>query len=324
MNKNAIVRIVIWSIVILVLVSILIAGMSFHGYLFRRNVSSSTSETYIPQRIDGTGEGASVSAGDIRDICVDWAAGTITVTPGDVAEITFTESAVSDSKYQMVWSQSGDKLTIQFCRDTVGFGVHLGESIKKDLVITVPRDWQGDSLEINAASARLYAQDLTLREVELDTASGKCQFENCTVGSLDIDTASGDVDFTGSLNELDCDAASASFRSVLSNVPSRVSMDSMSGDLDITLPENAGFTVDMDAMSSKFSSDFPTTSRNGSHICGDGYCRISVSAMSGDVIIRKSALSSSDACTDTDCTDPSHGHGTEGHDTLDLHGSYHK
>lgn len=324
MNKNAIVRIVIWCIVILVLVSILIAGMNFRGYLFRRSVSSSTAETYVPQRIDGTGEGASVSAEGIRDICVDWAAGTITVTPGDVEEITFTESALSDSKYQMVWSQSGSKLNIQFCRDAVSFGVHLGESIKKDLVITVPRDWHGDSLEVNAASARLYAQDLTLREVELDTASGKCQFENCAVGSLDIDTASGDVDFTGSLTELDCDAASASFRGVLSNVPSRMSMDSMSGDLDITLPEDAGFTVDMDAMSSKFSSDFPTTSKNGSHICGDGRCRISVSAMSGDVLIRKSAHSASGSCTEPGCTDPSHEHEAEKHGTLDLHGNGHE
>lgn len=287
MNKNAVVRIVVWSIVILVLVCILIAGLSFNLFSsFRRTIV--TDEVKIGT---GTGEEACVSAKEIRDISIDWVAGSITIAPGDVQDITFSESTVSNDKYAMVWKQSGDKLTIQFCRETVsfGFGVNINGSLNKDLVITVPRDWTCDSLEIDAASAKLEVRDLTIREVEIDTASGISDFENCTVDSLDVDTASGDVEFTGSLNELDCDAASASFVGVLSNVPSRISMDSMSGDLDITLPEDAGFTVDMDAMSSDFSSDFPTTIKNGNHVCGDGRCRIRVNAMSGDVIIRKSA-----------------------------------
>ncbi|MDD5863467.1 MAG: DUF4097 family beta strand repeat-containing protein, partial [Firmicutes bacterium] len=158
MNKNAIVRIVIWSLVILVLIGILLAGLGFHGFTRRHLVISETAETDISQMVEISGSSASVTAEGIRDIEIDWAAGTITIAPGDVEEITVSESAVSDEKYQMVSKQSGDKLTIQFCRETVSFGMHLNESIKKDLVITVPRDWQGDSLEIDAASARLYAR----------------------------------------------------------------------------------------------------------------------------------------------------------------------
>ena len=100
----------------------------------------------------------------------------------------------------------------------------------------------------------------------------------------------------------------------------------MSGDLELTLPEYCGFTVSMDAMSSDFTSDFPTTMQNGNHIYGDGSCSISIDAMSGDVAIRKGAdaayaATCTDAlctiashhhdwgnCTDTECTDASHNH----------------
>ena len=142
MNKNAIVRIVIWSLVILVLIGILLAGLG--GFARRHLVISETAETDISQMVEISGDSASVTAEGIRDIEIDWAAGTITIAPGDVEEITVSESAVSDEKYQMVSKQSGDKLTIQFCRETVSFGMHLNESIKKDLVITVPQDWQGE------------------------------------------------------------------------------------------------------------------------------------------------------------------------------------
>ena len=114
-------------------------------------------------------------------------------------------------------------------------------------------------------------------------------FPHSSIDKLDLDTASGNVRFTGGLQQLDCDAVSADIILKLTNVPGRLDMDTVSGDLDVTLPADAGFTVSMDTLSSDFESDFETTTRNGSYIAGNGRCRIDVDAMSGDVIIRKSA-----------------------------------
>ena len=144
---------------------------------------------------------------------------------------------------------------------------------------------------MDSASATLEVKDLTIRDVEVDSASGACQFDGCTLEQLDVDTASGDIRFQGRLDVLDCEGASASIYAALDNVPSRISVDTMSGDLDLTLPENAGYTLKLDAMSSEFDSDFETTLKNGQYISGDGSCRIDVSAMSGDVTIRKAAAS---------------------------------
>ncbi len=366
MKSNAIVRIVIWSVVILVLLAVLIAGLGsnlftlFHGNTDTvyhstdvanseppagqsdslstdRSVSvvSQTSVYSMPNgqsktkgtlavgdevvidrseevgggswihitspvdgwvnaeclKLNGVNQTGSVGSADhaaIREIKIEWISGSVTVEPGDVQEITFLESGNGTDKYEMVWKQSGDELVIQYSKDSsiAGFGLHFGDG-SKDLTVTVPRGWVCDSLELDTASTDLTVRDMIIREVEIDSASGTAKFENCTVSSLDVDTASGDVTFSGSLNELDFEAASASFTGVLENVPDQVNMDSMSGDLTLTLPEDAGFTVSLDAMSSDFFSDFPTVKKNKSYVCGDGHCKIDVDAMSGDVSILK-------------------------------------
>lgn len=229
------------------------------------------------------------SASEISKLEIEWVAGEILIQTSDSDQIKVREDGFTDEKYAMVMKHTGNTLKIQFCEEGIAsyFGVNTRTDLTKDLTITVPRDWICESLEIECASATVEVNDLTIREVEFDGASGTCKFENCTVDEMDIDTTSGDIRFIGSLNILDCDAASASIYAVLSNTPSRLDMDTMSGDLDITLPADAGFTVTMDGMSSDFSSDFETTIKNGNQVCGDGRCRISIDAMSGDVTIRK-------------------------------------
>ncbi len=366
MKSNAIVRIVIWSVVILVLLAVLIAGLGnnlfamFHGStdtvyhstdvaasespsgqsdtpIAERSVSvvSQTSVYTMPNtqsasvgalnvgdnvvidrseevgggswihitspvdgwvnaeclKLNGVNQTGSVGSADpaaIREIKIEWISGSVTVEPGDVQEITFLESGNGTDKYEMVWKQSGDELVIQYSKDSsiAGFGLHFGDG-SKDLTVTVPRGWVCDSLELDAASTDLTVRDMIIREMEIDSASGTAKFENCTVSSLDVDIAFEDVTFSGSLNELDFEAASASFTGVLENVPNLVKMDSMSSDLTLTLPEGAGFTVSLDAMSSDFSSDFPTVKKNKSYVCGDGHCKIDVNAMSCDVSILK-------------------------------------
>lgn len=255
-------------------------------------ISSPQEGWVVADYLEGAGltdsSNTSVPANQVKKISVDWAAGRITVRAADVSEISFYETG--NSKYPMVWKLRDGKLDIDFCEDDIHFGLfNFGE---KDLTILVPRDFSCEELEVDTASTTLEVSDLTIREVELDTASGVCRFRNCNISDLDVDTASGDVYLEGTLNTLDFDAASAKFTGVLSNTPSRLKVDSASGDLDLTLPEDTGFTVKMDGMSNGFTSDLPTTTRNGSHIYGDGRCLIEVDGMSSDVVIRKSEASS--------------------------------
>ncbi len=216
MKTNAIVRIVILSITVLVLLGVLLAGLGIHSYFTDR---TSVSESTDLDSISGSFSGEStytVDTAGVTEIDIEWVSGSITIQPGDVEAVTFTESEPSDSKYAMVWKQSGNKLSIEFCKESLisGFGVTIGSSWDKDLLITVPRDWSCSSLEIDTASSDVEVRDLTVQEVEIDAASAQCSFENCTFGTLDVDTASGDVDFSGTLKVLEFDAASASFTGI--------------------------------------------------------------------------------------------------------------
>ena len=232
-----------------------------------------------------------MDAASVRNMEIEWAAGSIRIQPLDITEIRITEEGANQDADPMVWNVRNGQLNIQYSKNTdhsFGMGLLLGEH-SKNLLIQVPRDWQCDSLEIDAASASLEVNELTIREMEFDGASGTCVFHNCTVEALELDTASGDIRFTGTLTQLDCDSASANILLELDNTPKRLDLDTASGDLCVVLPEDAGFTVKLDTMSGDFESDFDTTLRNDSYVAGSGRCRIDVDAMSGDVTIRKAA-----------------------------------
>ena len=126
-----------------------------------------------------------------------------------------------------------------------------------------------------------------MEEVEVDSASGVCSFDLCTVVSLEMDTASGDLKFTGSLNELDFNSASARADICLTNQPKSIKLDSMSGDLNLTLPTGCGFTVKKDTLSGSCTIEQDTVEQNGKLVHGDGSCEIKVSGLSSSVHIRE-------------------------------------
>lgn len=256
-----------------------------------------TSPTEEPQATTSSGvaslqaNAVALDATSIREMEIEWAAGSIRIQPLDITEIRITEEGANQDADPMVWNVRNGQLNIQYSKNTdhsFGMGLLLGEH-SKNLLIQVPQDWQCDSLEIDAASASLEVNELTIREMEFDGASGTCVFHNCAVEALELDTASGDIQFTGTLTQLDCDSASANILLELNNTPKRLDLDTASGDLCVVLPEDAGFTVKLDTMSGDFESDFDTTLRNDSYVAGNGRCRIDVDAMSGDVTIRKAA-----------------------------------
>lgn len=300
MKTNAIVRIVLLSLAIIILGGILLAGIGLKMYSFDfKNFTVSTGDGDRIKNGNVSSQG-SVPASQIRDIEIDWVAGSILIVPDEnVSDITFCEYGNDDPDHQMIWKQSGDTLSIQYEKSRVYIGVQVTTE-SKDLVITVPAGWVCKSLDIETASAEVEVSSLTINEMDFDGASGICTFDNCIVGELDMDTASGDISFFGSVNTVNVSAMSAACEMHLTNIPRQIDMDTMSGDLDLTLPENCGFTLSMDTMSGDFSSDFETTLQNGHHVCGDGSCRINIDGMSGNISVYK-------------CTDNSHHSGSHHH-----------
>lgn len=289
MKRNAIIRIILYSIAILILLVIL--GFSIGDEyldLFDDDFGHTTVSDSIPLVTEDDTVSTSVNTDGLRELEIDWAAGYIKIISDEYADkITITEPKMTQDKYQMRCNTREGKLSIEFWQEQIG--VHTTD-ISKELLIIIPADWQCEELTINSAAASIDVQNLSMLELEVNAAAGICAFRNCNVGSLDIQTASGDVSFMGKLNHLDFEAMSANCQLILPNhVPVEIDMESMSGDLVLELPEDAGFALQMDALSGEFHTDFETEIINGKYRAYGEHqgCMIDISALSGDVTVRR-------------------------------------
>lgn len=288
MKSSAITRIVLFSIAIVLLLGLLLVGLGIGMFtaspIYKEIISKQ--DTIIDGNAVSSG---SVPADSVRNLDIEWVSGSITIQPGDTDTIAFSEPENIPEDQKLVWKQSGDTLKIQFCKSQIHFGFSFGSAFtySKDLVVTVPRDWNCQELDISSVSAEITATGLEAQEIDLENVSGRCVFEDCHANNVSLETVSGNITFNGTLDELGCSAVSARCTLVLSNVPRNIQLDGVSGDLDITLPEDAGFTASLDSASGSISTDFPTTVTRGTHTCGDGSCHINAGTVSGDIIIRK-------------------------------------
>lgn len=284
MKASAIVRIIIYSLVILILVSILLGCIMAGKFL--STISFGT--TIANGHVESVG---SVTASEIRELDIEWVAGSITIQTGDTDEITFSENSGLDDENKMVWKQTGSKLAIQFCKPKVFFGITIGfnSDYSKDLVITIPDDWQAWELNIDSVSANIDISDLNTERLYLTNVSGRCTLRDCTTTDVEVETVSGRVDYTGSLLTLNLESVSADCTLDLDAGARDINMGCVSGNLTLYLPEDQGFTATVDGVSGDITTDFATTVSGGIHTFGDGSCSIEGECVSGDIIIRKAA-----------------------------------
>lgn len=251
MRTSATVRIIIYSLVILLLVGILCVSLNPTALLYF------TSGSYT------TGEG-SVDAADVTALQIEWAAGSIEIVTADTDKITFSESGRAGEKQQMVYSLNGGVLHIRYSSTTVILG--FGSNPIKDLTITVPESWICRDLEIDGASLDVTVDGLNLGQLEVDGASNRIRFDG-SVTSAEIDGASNSI-------------------TLISAVPVKsVDLDGASCELDLTLPADCGFRASVEGLSCDFRSDLPYTKENGSQVYGDEYCKISADGLSCEVTV---------------------------------------
>lgn len=305
MRNSAITRIVIYSVLILLLLGLLGSALSFHHHGGWRNfIGRIDKDLEFDFDFDdddddffeedernllspNPGEPVNIEAEKISKILVDWISGDVIVEPGSVETIQLQETGGGDP---MVYAVKGSRLEVKFSKKLKNISWNVGSSMpSKDLIVTVPRDWAGKELEVHSVSADVEIRDLELEEVEYQGVSGECLVENSKVGELSVQTVSGNVTVNGEIWELECESVSADCDLTVTNVPREISMEGVSGNLKLTLPENAGFTVELDGLNKDLDTDFEVTYANGRYVSGDGSCEIEIEGISGKAKIRKAA-----------------------------------
>ena len=302
MKTSAIIRIVIWSLVACLLISILCIGLAggFEGF----SIGIGTSYSYKDADRYDIGNGQTDGSA-IHTIEVNWVSGKVQVESGDGSDIRWEETTkrtLKDSQRVHYLVENG-VLKLQF-RDSSWF--HFGGSPAKELKVTVPADVNLKVLNISSVSGEIGVDGVSVPVTKLDSVSGNMAVRNLqgdtldldtvsgglaasglVVGTVDAESVSGSLELSGETHNWDWDTVSGSANVTSTVCPQTIDTDSVSGDVTLTLPENDGFTAEYDGSSGDLRSDFPTTGRKDTYIYKNGGAAFSFESVSGDVKILK-------------------------------------
>lgn len=289
-NTTAIVNIVIWSLITVLLISVLTWGIKAKNQAFSPDWRSFPSLYFgnMDNR-DYTVGDSSVNASDVKTLEIDWVAGEVIIQTTDSDRISFSESFSgnhNDSK-KMCYKLADEKLSIAAFK--TGHSMVNASTLKKTLTVSVPRNQEFDLINISNVSSNIEVSDVTARDIDIENVSGKVSVMNHNGRTLDFETISGKMEYTGYINKIDCETVSGSLTFMLKNCPAEIDCESVSGSTTIMIPENDGFSAVLDGMSGKLSSDFATSTEKDRLTYKNGGSKFIFETVSGSVTVNKSS-----------------------------------
>jgi hypothetical protein len=292
-NKAAVVKIVIWSVVFCLLGSILLAGIA--GGVENLNIFGLPGihinlGGFTYEDADKYSVGEATIKDTVTDLEINWVAGSIKVIPSDTDEIRVTETySGDDDDLRLRWRVKDGKLTVQFRKANALDIFGTPDFVSKDLTVAVPAAMleSMDEVEIHTVSGGVQftgnADEFTLDAMEGDlTVTGD-------IGALEVDAVDGKLIFTGGVRTADVDCANADITMYL-DAAAELSFDQVDGDVHLYLSEDIkGFSAELDAISGEISVEgFDVSSvSNKSTRWGDGSLRIEMDGVGAELEIKK-------------------------------------
>lgn len=164
----------------------------------------------------------------------------------------------------------------------------------------------GASLDVDSVSGKLRL-DSGAKKIEIDSVSGTVELTASAAdthvetvsgnirtrglsGKITLETVSGDIDAdSNGYSSLEASSVSGSIR--LRGTPAdepRFSVNTMSGDVQLQLPEATSAQLEASSFSGRIRSDFGNVDENELKVrLGDGRGKVEVETFSGDIEIRK-------------------------------------
>lgn len=287
MKRNAIARIIIWSLVAVLLTSLLVVGISSSPSSFFSGDWSlgAMGVTYKNSALYNVGGGTVTD--EFQSIKVNWTNGKINIEAYDGEDTVISETEVAEKENKLRWRVEDGVLKIQQMAAGMRFG--LKKTPKKTLTVKIPSNVAeglkavtSDSVSAEVTITGISASD----KIEIDTVSGGANLKNIKTEKLDIDTVSGSIKAAGEFTELESDSVSGDV-TVSSVTPlKKLDCDSTSGNIRLTIPKNSDFTLKADTVSGDISCGLPTVSESKNRrVCGDGSADFETDTVSGDLII---------------------------------------
>ena len=225
MKTSAITRIILYSVLAIVLLSILINGVADDMLIF---------DEYDTEVTQGN---ADFHASSVSNLSIDWVAGNITVLTADTDRILVEESGKISKEYTMACEIDDDTLEIAYADDAVHFG--FGSIPEKDLLITVPKDW-------------------VCNELELDVAGVAVNISNVAA------------------NSINCDGAGVQLSLDLLSNTQKIDIDGAGCEIRMTMPASAGYLAQMEGLGCDFDSNMNYSRDGDYYTSGNENCKVYV------------------------------------------------
>lgn len=281
-SVSAVVRIVIWSVVFCLLTSLFASAMVYQWKNTGLGSGSINVGGYWYDEDDYT-IGIGKTLEKVDEINIEWLSGSVTLIPTDGDEVVISEDYESeDSDIRLRWKVENGVLTIKYCKPS-----WLGTtSVNKNLTVEIPTSMVAmmDEIHVSSVSASQTIQ-ISANELEIDTVSGGVTVQG-SYRDMDVETVSGTVNFDGTLRNGHFEGVSGSLKLRLQEQASSLDMETVSGGMTVTLPENTtGFRVNSDSVSGHV--DIQGFDGVSNRKWGDGSMEIDMDSVSGKLLINK-------------------------------------
>ena len=140
-----------------------------------------------------------------------------------------------------------------------------------------------DSVTAEVTSGDISVEAEQAGTVRASATSGRISVASPQIRDCETDSTSGDVNLAVGVSErVKITGTSAKVDAALDEFVS-LEIDVTSGDVTLSLPEEPGFTADIDTASGKIDYSVPLAREGDDYVCGDGSGKVTIETTSGDV-----------------------------------------
>ena len=259
-------KIVIWSVILIILCSILIFfltnGSSSFINLFARKEGKIVYDRTVQE--------------EINNISVNWKSGDLNIYKSEDDNIRIVQKSAYDLKEDQLIQISIDNntLTLKEGKSSFGFFIFGFGTRPSDVDVYLPEkeydsislkltsgDITGNNvdsknLDCNVTSGTVDISNINSDNVSFKLTSGDIKNNNIVCNKLTAHTTSGRINMNGSMKNMDLSVTSGEIDVDNEVLPDSLNAQTTSGNIDIKIPENSGFSVEYKVTSGNFKSDF--------------------------------------------------------------------
>jgi lia operon protein LiaG len=177
--------------------------------------------------------------------------------------------------------------------------VYIPENYKKSMDIETVSGGisidklEADSFRIHTTSGDLKINSIVASTTDFSSVSGTINIKELLSKSSGFETTSGDIKIEAITGDIKANSVSGSITAVYKAFNNEVKAETVSGDVDLSLPQASEFKVDFSTTSGELDNDFPLVitgkveKREVKGTVGNGQKTIRIETTSGDATINK-------------------------------------